>query len=570
MRLKDLYRKVFTAEGVLWMAGSFLASALEAVYPLVYAEWMRRVISAIQSGAAWNGRLLAAGPALLLIQLGLIWNCGLNRASHGKWFLVRLREAFFDKLGSVSPEYLNACSAGEVITLQSADLASISKFYTTDLQRLAQIVISFVSAIGYFSSINPVFIPACVLPALACFFLVGRVRRRQLDVRRAEAAVSDRLASLYEDVSLGYGDIKQNAAEETFLKKGGECFEENMQVGQQVRRYDQLVFFLSMLSHSLSSVLILASGILFAHQGLVDVGAVVAAYNIFYMIANPIRNFSRNLACFQKLRVAAERVGRLFELPDEHASGQDGAPEAACPLRVRIESYTYPSGFTLPKVSFEAARGTHLAIVGRSGCGKSTLAKLLLGYSENYQGEIVWFGRELKDWSLQALRARVRYVANDFWVPEMTVREYLCGEEGQESRMEEALRAVELWDELQEQAERTETCLKNNAGNLSGGQRQRLLLARAILDGGDVFVLDEMLSAMDLNQARRILKNLRAYCPTVIQITHLAAFAREADQVLMLRAEEPAVLGSHDSLTRGNEAYRDLLAHAAEKEEIVC
>ena len=136
--------------------------------------------------------------------------------------------------------------------------------------------------------------------------------------------------------------------------------------------------------------------------------------------------------------------------------------------------------------------------------------------------------------------------------------------------MEEALRAVELWDELQEQAERTDTCLKNNAGNLSGGQRQRLLLARAILDGGEVLVLDEMLSAMDLNQARRILKNLRAYCPTVIQITHLAAFAREADQVLMLSAEQPAFLGSHDGLTRRCEAYRELLAHAAEGEKDIC
>ena len=152
----------------------------------------------------------------------------------------------------------------------------------------------------------------------------------------------------------------------------------------------------------------------------------------------------------------------------------------------------------------------------------------------------------------------------------MTVREYLCGDTGNDGRMEEALRAVELWDELQQQAERAETRLKNNAGNLSGGQRQRLLLARAILDGGDVFVLDEMLSAMDLNQARRILKNLRAYCPTVIQITHIPAFAQTADQVLMLSAEQPAILSDHDSLTRGSEAYRELIAHAAEKEEAVC
>ena len=152
----------------------------------------------------------------------------------------------------------------------------------------------------------------------------------------------------------------------------------------------------------------------------------------------------------------------------------------------------------------------------------------------------------------------------------MTVREYLCGDTGNDDRMEEALRAVELWDELQQQAERTETRLKNNAGNLSGGQRQRLLLARAILDGGDVFVLDEMLSAMDLNQARRILKNLRAYCPTVIQITHIPAFAQTADQVLMLSAEQPAILSDHDSLTRACEAYRELIAHAAEKEAAVC
>lgn len=568
--MKELYRRVFSAGGVLRMAGSFVISALEAVYPLLYAEWLRRVISAIQSDAVWNGRLLAMGPVLLLLQLGLAGGCGLYRASYGKWFLVRLREAFFDKLNRIVPESLNACAAGEVITLQRADLAALSKFYTADLQRLAQIVISFVSAVGYFTSINPVFIPACVLPALGGFFLMGRARRRQLDVRRAEAAVSDELTSLYEDISLGYGDLKQNAAEENFLKKGEACFEKNTKIAQDVRKYDQLVFFLSVLSHSLSSVLILASGILFAHQGLVDVGAVVAAYNIFYMIANPIRNFSRNLACFQKRRVAAERLEKLFSLPDEHTDGESEAPTSDCPLSVSLESYTYPSGFTLPPVGFAVPRGAHLAVVGRSGCGKSTLARLLLGYSENYHGQILWFGRELKAWSLQTLRARVRYVANDFWIPEMTVREYLCGDADEDGRMEEALRAVELWDELQQQAERTETCLKNNAGNLSGGQRQRLLLARAILDGGDVFVLDEMLSAMDLNQAQRILKNLRAYCPTVIQITHIPAFAQTADQVLMLSAEQPAILSDHDSLMRACEAYRELIAHAAEKEETIC
>ena len=568
--MKDFYRKAFSIRSFIWMLGSFIISVFEAVYPLVYAEWMRRVISEVQFGVALNGRLLIMGLMLLVIQLGLIWGCNLYNIIHGKLFMVRLREVFFEKLNSISPEYFTDYSVGEMITLYRADLADISKFYTMDVQRFVQIAISFVSAIFYFSAINPIFIPACVIPTLVCFFLLVRVRRQQLTVRKEAAKASDQLASFYEDVALGYGDIKQNAAEPSFLQKGEAYFTWNMQADQKVRKYDQLVFTLSVLSHSLSSVLILVSGIFCARQGLIDVGAVVAAYNIFYLIANPIRNFSRNLACIQRLRVAVERVGKLFGLPDEPAIGQPKTDVSSCSLLVSLVSYTYPSGFTLQPVNFAVKRGEHIVIVGQSGCGKSTLAKLLLGYSENYCGRIVWFGQELKEWTLRELRARVRYVANDLWIPELTVREYLLCEEGNGCRMEEVLRAVELWDELQGQTEHMDACLKNNAANLSSGQRQRLLLARAILDGGDVFVLDEMFSAMDMMQAGRILKKLRMYCSTVIQITHLTAFARGADRVLLLSPDKPAILGSHDRLIHTYENYRGLISDGVKKEGEAC
>jgi ABC-type methionine transport system ATPase subunit len=209
-----------------------------------------------------------------------------------------------------------------------------------------------------------------------------------------------------------------------------------------------------------------------------------------------------------------------------------------------------PAAFTLKGVSqvkagitvlegieVDLPRGEVIALVGPSGAGKTSLLRLLNRLDDPVRGEILYRGRPLTHYPVQALRRQVGFV---FQTPVMfpgTVRDNLQvaltlgGDQGHdpEARMAEAMALAEL-----------ERALGDQQGDrLSGGQQQRVNIARALLTAPDVLLMDEPTSALDPATAERLLETTRRLSQeqrlTVVMVTHrLAEARRSSDRTIVL------------------------------------
>lgn len=265
-------------------------------------------------------------------------------------------------------------------------------------------------------------------------------------------------------------------------------------------------------------------------------------------------------------------LSNLFTFLEHEVEPQPGealsGPEPDEGIRFEGVSFTYP-GTKRPAVkdvSFSLRPGQKLALVGQNGSGKTTLVKLLTRLHDPESGRITLDGRDLKEWSVEALRARIAVIFQDFVRFKLTVGENIGVGDVEhledEERWEEAARLGTADRFIARLPERYLTRLGKafrGGHELSGGQWQKVALARAFMrKGADIFVLDEPTAAMDAEAEARIFEHVRKTTEErmTIFISHRLAAARTADEILVLADGEIAERGDHETLmARGGRYY---------------
>lgn len=296
---------------------------------------------------------------------------------------------------------------------------------------------------------------------------------------------------------------------------------------------------------------------------------------------------------------AADKIFRLLDAPvPEHGTVTEVE-------KSNLEFSHVDFGYTAEKqvlkdVSFEIPEKSFVALVGASGCGKSTIASLIMGTNrlkgngsalsraaEQSGGEnlvnkdiqkqslpnggcIKIGGVEVSDIAETALYSKITRVRHDSYLFAGTVMENLkMGNENAGIReMEEALRAVDLYDTIMEKGGLMMP-VTEKASNLSGGQKQRLVLARALLHDSDIYIFDEATSNIDAESENKIMEVVHelAHKKTVILISHRLANVTPADQIFVMRDGRIVEEGNHEELMQRNGYYHELYGAQQELEK---
>ena len=270
----------------------------------------------------------------------------------------------------------------------------------------------------------------------------------------------------------------------------------------------------------------------------------------------------------QESMTAANRIAEIFDSPREIADG----PRVDVPSGGRLELIdvgfrfpdTPPDGaWALRHVSLTVEPGETLALVGSTGSGKSVLAALLSRLYDVTEGEIRIDGRDIRDLSLPALRQVVATAFEDPTLFSMSVAENL--RLGRPDATDTQLRrAIDIAAAqfVYDLPFGLETRIGEQGMSLSGGQRQRLSLARAILAGPSILVLDDTLSALDVHTEAIVEEALRRvlHGVTGIVVANRASTVLLADKVALLQNGTVTHLGTHAELLAGVRQYRYLLA----------
>jgi ATP-binding cassette subfamily B protein len=267
----------------------------------------------------------------------------------------------------------------------------------------------------------------------------------------------------------------------------------------------------------------------------------------------------------QRGRAGFDRLAEVFRAPVEIVDAP--SIEARTPrgdLEVRRLSVSIGDRAILRDVSFRVAAGHSVAIVGRTGSGKSTLAQALARMVPATPGTVLLDGVPLEAWPLHTLRSSLGYLQQDAFLFSTTVQRNVafCMDDPDapeaETRVREALERAQVAGDVDLLPDGVETIVGERGVQLSGGQKQRIALARGLLWGPKVMVLDDPFSAVDARTEAAILQTLDDAKDgrTLVLITHRIAAASRCDRIVVLDEGRAVAEGTHDELLLIDGPYR--------------
>jgi ATP-binding cassette, subfamily B, bacterial len=312
-------------------------------------------------------------------------------------------------------------------------------------------------------------------------------------------------------------------------------------------------------------ILVLGFGAYAAGHGLVTMGTLVAFITMMLSLVWPIASLGFLLSMMQEAFTAADRVAEIFDAEREIVDGPAVTTPAAARLRLDDVGFRFPDteAWALRHVNLTVAPGETVALVGATGSGKSVLAALLSRLYDVGEGTISIDGTDIRDLALPVLRKTVATAFEDPTLFSMSVAENLrLGRpDATDGDLAEAI-AVASADFVYDLPFGLDTRIGEQGMSLSGGQRQRLSLARALLAGPSLLVLDDTLSALDVHTEARVTEALRRVLVGVtgIVVAHRASTVLLADRVALLRDGTITHVGTHTELLAEVPEYRYLLA----------
>ena len=283
------------------------------------------------------------------------------------------------------------------------------------------------------------------------------------------------------------------------------------------------------------------------------------------MLLRPLKQLTTVNSEFQRGLAAAKSVFDVLDQPVEQDTGSLVLQSIKGDIRFEKVNFTYPGHDkqVLFDISFTAAQGKTVALVGRSGSGKTTISSLLPRFYELTGGNIYIDEHNIRDCTLASLRSQLAVVSqhvtlfNDSIANNIT---YGCTSAVSEAQLLEVAEKAHVLEFASQLKDGLHTVIGENGVSLSGGQRQRIAIARALLREAPILILDEATSALDTESERKIQAALNELLKgrTSIVIAHRLSTIENADLIIVMDQGRIVEQGTHTELLANNSAYAQL------------
>lgn len=483
--------------------------------------------------------------------------------------LAALRRDTYSHLVRLPMNFFSTRRVGELNSRIASDINMLSDTFTTvvaEFLRQAMLIVGGIAFLAYTSVQLTVMILLSV-PVIAILAVVfGRA------IRKISKETQDRIAdsnTIVEETMSGIASVKAFANERFEILRYGKSTNDIVSVALRGAKARGL--FASFIIFCLFGgvVFVIWYGVRLVNAGEMGVGDMFQFVLYSMFVGASIGGIAEMYAQMQKALGAAERVLEIMEEKSESFSRNEIPVHQ--PIKGKMEfsdvSFRYESRPEMPvleNVSFHAEPGETIALVGPSGSGKSTIASLVLRFYDPNSGQILFDGRDAREFDLEALRGNMAMVPQDVLLFGGTIRENIeYGRPGASTQdIEEAARNANAHDFIMSFPEGYETIVGERGIKLSGGQRQRIAIARAVLKDPRILILDEATSSLDSESERLVQEALDKLMKgrTSLVIAHRLSTIRNAHRIVVLDKGRITEEGSHhELLEKDGGLYRNLL-----------
>ena len=447
-------------------------------------------------------------------------------------------------------------------------------------------LVSLVLLVIYLISIDPILILFILCPAVVIIF---RVLKNNLELEKEkEMTTYERQKDYVRRTILLKDFAKEIKTTNIFVvmeKRFKQAINRNIEI---IKKYGWKIAILEILSDYFAEIVPIGGGFVYGCYRLIVLDNLpVSEFSVLVSAITTCRNKIGHLAKYfamqQKHCLWVQNLRNFLEYEPQVKSGTV-IPEDFESIEFKNVSFRYTENmdYIIKNVSFRIEKGQTVAVVGHNGAGKTTLSKLLMRLYDVTEGEILYNGRNIKEYDLLKYREKFASVFQDYKVFAMTVAENVLTEEVTDENKKIAVNALKMsgaYEKIGRLPEKEDSLLTKEFDKegiqLSGGETQKVTIARLFARDFSIAVLDEPSSALDPVAESRMYDALMEGTKgkTVIYISHRLSSATHSDKILVFNKGNLTEQGTHEELIAKNGEYAEMFTLQASgytQDEEVC
>jgi ATP-binding cassette subfamily B protein len=579
LRFARPYRRLIA----LFVSLVAMTSALAVTPPLLFKEIIDRGV--LQGDRRLLVVLAVAVAVLAVLQAVMALVQRWCSSKIGEGLIFDLRTQVFDHVVQMPVAFFTRTQTGKLVSRLNSDVIGAQQAFTSTLSTVLSNVISLVLVLVAMTVLSwqltlaaLVMLPIFLIPAK----LVGR---KLADLTRQQMQLNGDLSSTMTERFSVSGALlvtlfgRREDEHDRFAERAGAVRDISVRIAMNGR------FFITSLGlvAALATALVYGVGGSLAIDKVLTVGTLTALAGLLGQLYGPLTSLTNLRIDVMNALVSFDRVFEVLDLTPMIADAPEARPvhgpasvefghvgfRYPSPAEVSLASLESvatteqrPNAEVLHDVSFVAAAGQTVAVVGRSGGGKTTMTHLIARLYDVTEGSVRVGGVDVRQLELASLRAHVGYVTQDAHMFHDTIAANLryAAPRASEEQMWAALDAAQIRELVEELPDGLETVVGERGYRLSGGERQRLAIARLLLKAPPIVVLDEATAHLDSESEAAVQRALDTAMQgrTSIVIAHRLSTIRDADLILVVDHGRIVQQGGHEQLLAAGGLYAEL------------
>ena len=565
------YLKRYKKETVIAPLFKMLEACFDLLVPLIVADIIDNGIGHGDNGYILVRFFLLVGMALLGLSCTIVAQYFAARAAVGT--ATGLRHSLIAKIQTLSFTELDTVGTSTLVTRMTSDVGQvqngINMFLRLFLRSPFIVFGSMVMAFIIDPGISLVFLGAIVILFLIVFGMMALTKPRYKKVQSDLDAVTGEVRENFSGARVIRAFGREEGQEAEFSAANARLYRTQMRVGRLAALLNPLTYLVV----NSAIILILWLGSARVDGGLLLSGDIIALINYISQILVELVKLANTVVLMGKAAAGMSRIGQILDMEGSIRYGCESTDsESAEAVRFDHVSLRYAGAGdeSLTDISFSAMRGETVGIIGGTGSGKSSLVHLIPRFYDATAGEVSLCGKPVKSLTREAVLSSVAIVDQKPRLFSGTIRDNLrFGKpDATDEELWSALVLAQAADFVREKPLGLSEPVSAGGTNFSGGQRQRLTIARALVSGADILILDDSTSALDFATdaaLRRALRTLPSYM-TVFIVSQRTGSIAYADRILVLDDGALVGNGKHDALLSSCPVYGEIYESQFKKE----
>ncbi len=556
------YMKGFGKECVLGPLFKLLEASFELMIPLVVAR-------IVDVGIANGDTGYVVRMCLVMVALGVVGFISAVVAQYysakaAVGFAALLRSALMAHMLGLSYTQIDTLGASTMVTRMTSDVNQVQNGVNLTLRLLLRspFVVFGAMVMAFTIDVESALIFAGIIPVL-CVVVFGIMLITMPMYKKVQSRL-DGVTSATRQNLTGVRVLRAFCKEEDEIRSFENSTHSLTRSQLSAGRISSLMNPLTFALINLAVVLLIQLGGLKVDSGELSQGMVIALYNYMSQILVELVKMANLIITITKAVACGNRIGDMLSLDisGEKWEGETISLSGGVEFRNVYAKYAGAAGESLEDITFTAAPGQTIGIIGGTGAGKTSLVNLIPRLYDVSRGNIFIDGQDIFALDKTALREQIGIVPQKAVLFSGTIRENLLwgNENASDEELWQALDTAQAREVVKDKEGELDARVEQGGANFSGGQRQRLTIARALVRKPKILILDDSASALDYATDARLRLAIRGMKqpPTTFIVSQRAASVRYADQILVLDDGMLVGKGTHDALLAECPVYQEI------------